>query len=197
MPKRPTKETPRGNGALAAAPALLMRAIRYSPKDFAAGTIAVGAICAIVGNAIFMQAGRHPSPLFGTPSFSSAAAPMIANPLPRPRPLEAVQPAERSLDSRLFDGKPVETKAQPKPEAKSEPRVEVRAEPRQDVRAATPAADPMANLIRNASVTRATPNPSASNAAVPRPPAPVPTSSRGDPLGDFISCSNTHRCGSR
>jgi hypothetical protein len=174
-------------GALAIAPGLLMRAVMYSPKDFAAGFVAFAAICAIVGNAIFLQAGRHPSPMFGTPSFSSATTPMIPNPLPRPRPIEAAQPADKLLDSRLFDGKPVETRAQPRPEQKPEPRVELKPEPKVETKAETKptprAADPMAGLIRNASAQR--PAAVTTNPNVPRPPASVPT--RGDPLGDLIS----------
>lgn len=169
----------------------------YSPKDFAAGTVAFVAISAIVGNAIFMQAGRHPSPMFGPPpAFTNAAAPSIPNPLPRPRTLESVSAGERNLDSRLFDNKPQETRAQTKAETKAEPRVEAPAEPKTEK-----AADPMANLIRHAASPRpqpqavrsqvqsqAMPQPQmASNPNVPRPPAAVPTSSRGDPLADLIS----------
>lgn len=187
MPKRTIDdEMPRrgaGRGALARVPGLAMRAVMYSPKDFAAGAVAFAAICAIVGNAILLQAGRHPSPMFGTPAFSSATTPMIPNPLPRPRPIEAALPADKPLDSRLLDNKPVETRAQPKIETKPEQRVEPKAEARIEPKATRPA-DPMAGLIRNASVSRPSVAP-VQNPNVPRPPASVPT--RGDPLGDLIS----------
>ena len=58
---------------------LLMRILLHSPKDMVAGLLAAAAISAIVANALFLQAGRHPSPMFGT-----TATP--AQPLPRPRP---------------------------------------------------------------------------------------------------------------
>ena len=165
---------------MAIMPGLLMRAVMYSPKDFAAGVVAFAAICAIVANAIFFQAGRHPAPLFSVPSFG-APTPVIANPLPRPRPIEATQPAEKSLDSRLFDNKPAEIRAPSKPE----PRAEVRPEAKPEKPTAR-AADPMAGLIRNAAISRpAAAPPSAATMNVPRPPAPVPA--RGDPLGDLIS----------
>lgn len=187
MPKRTSDDDrPRraGKGALALVPGLAMRAVMYSPKDFAAGAVAFAAIGAIVANAIFLQAGRHPSPMFGTPSFSSATTPMIPNPLPRPRPIEAATPADKPLDSRLLDNKPVETRAQPKPEIKPEPRVELRPETKPEPKAAPRNADPMAGLIRNAAVARPAAAPVA-NPNVPRPPVAVPM--RGDPLGDLIA----------
>ena len=45
---------------------LVMRVLLHSPKDMVAGLIAAAAICAIVANALFLQAGRHPSPMFGS-----------------------------------------------------------------------------------------------------------------------------------
>ena len=44
---------------------LVMRIFLHSPKDVVAGLIAATAICAILTNALFLQAGRHPSPMFG------------------------------------------------------------------------------------------------------------------------------------
>ena len=45
---------------------LVMRMLLHSPKDMIAGVLAAAAISAIVANALFLQAGRHPSPMFGT-----------------------------------------------------------------------------------------------------------------------------------
>ena len=39
---------------------LVMRIFLHSPKDMLAGLLALAAICAIVANALFLQAGRHP-----------------------------------------------------------------------------------------------------------------------------------------
>lgn len=73
-----------------------MRILLHSPKDLLAGSLAFAAVGAIVANAMFMQAGRHPFPMFGS------GVPIVpqANPLPRPRPVEAdtavARPAEPS-----------------------------------------------------------------------------------------------------
>ena len=42
---------------------LVMRMLLHSPKDMVAGLLAAAAICAILANALFLQAGRHPSPI--------------------------------------------------------------------------------------------------------------------------------------
>ena len=70
---------------------LIMRVLLHSPKDTLAATAALAAVIAIVTNAMFLQAGRHPSPMFATAAVSSlpvALAPTPA-PLPRVRPAEA------------------------------------------------------------------------------------------------------------
>src|SRR5436309_8322595 len=87
---------------------LLMRILVHSPKDMVAGLLAAAAISAIVANALFLQAGRHPSPMFG----ASASAP--AQPLPRPRPVEA---ATRSIELTAADVKAAEPKAELKSDA--------------------------------------------------------------------------------
>ena len=70
---------------------LVMRMLLHSPKDMIAGLLAAAAISAIVTNALFLQAGRHPSPMFGSVTAIPAPTPVIANPLPRPRPPEAAR----------------------------------------------------------------------------------------------------------
>ena len=45
---------------------LAMRILLHSPKDMVAGVLAFAAVSAIIANALFLQAGRHPSPMFGT-----------------------------------------------------------------------------------------------------------------------------------
>jgi len=67
---------------------LAMRILLHSPKDLFAGALAFAAIGAIVANAMFMQAGHHPSPMFGSSTVMPSALPQ-ANPLPKPRPVEA------------------------------------------------------------------------------------------------------------
>jgi Putative peptidoglycan binding domain len=80
---------------------LVMRILRHRPKDVIAGALAFAAVSAIIANALFLQAGRHPAPMFG--SLVSMPAVTAANPLPRPRPVvtDASQP----------EAKPAETKA--------------------------------------------------------------------------------------
>lgn len=169
-------ETPRRRrGAKAAAIAveeergLVLRLLLHSPKDLVAGVLAASAIIAILINALFLQAGRHPSPMFGgsvvtlPPPAPVAAA---ANPLPRPRPAEAAaRSAEtaavdtpKPVDVKPVETRPAETRAvEPKPvEAKP-----VEAKP----------VDPMANLVLKS--TAAPPAAAPSNAL--RPPAPIPT----------------------
>ena len=86
---------------------LMMRIFLHSPKDVLAGLLAAAAICAILVNALFLQAGRHPSPMFGSvvtlPSPQAAAV----SPLPRPRPVELVSepPETRPAEVRGADAK--------------------------------------------------------------------------------------------
>src|SRR5437879_3337557 len=68
---------------------LALRILLHSPKDTVAAAVAFAAICAIIANALFLQAGRHPSPMFGSVVAIPAAALAPASPLPRPRPVEA------------------------------------------------------------------------------------------------------------
>jgi hypothetical protein len=68
---------------------LALRILLYSPKDMVAGAIALAAVCAIIANALFMQAGRHPAPMFGSVTILPAVASVPASPLPKPRPVEA------------------------------------------------------------------------------------------------------------
>jgi putative peptidoglycan binding protein len=87
---------------------LLMRALLYSPKDMVAGVLAFAAVSAIVTNALFLQAGRHPSPMFGSVVALPAATPASGSPMPRPRPVEIVtRPAEPPPS----EPKPIDPKA--------------------------------------------------------------------------------------
>jgi hypothetical protein len=176
VPRKKTgdDETPRRRRGAASAVAeaergLLLRALLYSPKDMVAGLIAFAAASAIITNALFLQSGPHPAPMFGT-AVTSPTSLLMPNPLPRPRPAEAdalaLNEPKRS-DPSLFDPKHVEPPPEPKP-------VEQRtvlprpAEPRANDSHAT---DPMANLVRSTTSTPV-PSPSPSNAL--RPPASIP-----------------------
>ncbi len=162
MPKKSAKDgaAPRRRGARAAAidveteRNLVMRVLLHSPKDTVAGLVAVAAVGAIVANALFLQTGRHPAPMFGTvinlPAPSSAA---LSSPLPRPRPVGA--------DMSPLEPKPMEFRPEPKP-------VEKTPEKPAEATASTPrSGDPMTNLVK---ATISTPP----SVAVARPPAQIP-----------------------
>jgi hypothetical protein len=134
---------------------LAMRILLHSPKDTLAGVLAVTAIGAILTNALFLQAGRHPSPMFGSVVTLPPPAPAVVSPLPRPRPVElAVRPAEPAL----FEPKPVEIKS-------AEPKTS-------DTKASDArAVDPMTSLVAKSPAAPVTAAPS----NVMRPPASIPT----------------------
>lgn len=159
---------------------LVLRVLLYSPKDFVAGVLAASAIVAILINALFLQAGRHPSPMFGgsvvtlPPPSPPAAA---SGPLPRPRPAEAaarlVEPADVE-PSKPVEAKPAETRSvEAKPvEAKSVEAKPVEAKPAEARHVEAKPADPLAHLMTKS----AAPAPAAAASNVIRPPAPIPTS---------------------
>lgn len=142
---------------------MVMQMLVRSPKDTLAVTLALAAVLAIAINAMFLQAGRHPSPLFGStiplpkptasaPAVQQAAAapatampaPLVAapasvpaaSPMPRPRPAEA----------EIKPGDPLGNLVR----ATSGPMTANVARPPAPVPAAAPARDPLANLIGSA-----------------------------------------------
>jgi hypothetical protein len=140
---------------------LMMRILLHSPKDMVAGALAVAAIGAIVANALFLQSGPHPSPMFGSVVTLPAPGPSSVSPLPRPRPAEATKaeaaPVEpRAVESRAADIKAVEPKAS-------------------DLKASDmKAVDPLTNLVKSTSAAPA------ATSSIPRPPASIPIASRND-----------------
>jgi hypothetical protein len=135
-----------------------MRVLLHSPKDLVAGTLAFAAIIAIVTNALFMQAGRHPSPMFGSVITLPPPGPPASSPLPRPRPMEAaarpadaLPPESRSTEPKAVESKPVESRpVESRPAAESRP------------------SDPLTNLVKATTVAPV------ATSAIPRPPAPIP-----------------------
>ena len=166
----------RGRGGSAAVEetadrSLAMRMLLHSPKDTVAGALAFAAVSAIIANAMFMQAGRHPSPMFGGSVALPAAASIPASPLPRPRPIEAdARPAEnKSPDFKLLDVRPAESRP-------------VEAKPPES----RPAESPASLVKATGSLSAA---PAAVTANVMRPPAPIP-STRNDPVANLITSSH-------
>lgn len=151
---------------------LAMRILLYSPKDTVAGLLAFAAVTAIVTNALFLQAGPHPSPMFGSvvlmpapssPSSSSPAAssvsPLSASPLPRPRPVEASPPEPRPGEFKSSEAKP---------DLKAEARVlDVR--PPEVKAVESKPSDSMTTLVKAATASMP-----ATTSTVLRPPAPIP-----------------------
>jgi len=162
VPKKSAKDgaAPRRRGAKAAAVDIeternfAMRVLLHSPKDTLAGLVAVAAISAIVANALFLQTGRHPAPMFGTVINLPAPSSMpLSNPIPRPRPVGA--------DTSPLEPKATEFRVEPKPAEKA-PEKPVEAT------ASTPrSGDPMTNLVKQ---TTSAP----SSVAIARPPSPIP-----------------------
>jgi hypothetical protein len=152
---------------------LAMRILLYSPKDTVAGLLAFAAVSAILANALFLQTGHHPAPMFGSVVVMPQPGSAAANLLPRKRPLEADAAVSdtRVAEQRAFEPKAFEPKAfEPKPlELKAaEPRA---AEPRAVEKPfELKSADPLGNLVK---ATNAAPG--APSAAL-RPPAPIPAS---------------------
>jgi hypothetical protein len=156
-----------------------MRILLHSPKDMVAGALAFAAVSAIIANALFLQAGRHPSPMFGSVVAMPAVALAPAGPLPRPRPVEADTSASeprfvepRLAEPRLAEPRLVEPRlAEPR---LAEPRL---AEPKPVEKPAEPkSADPLTNLVKATSAAPVAP------ANVLRPPAPIPAASRADSI---------------
>ena len=55
-----------------------MRILLHSPKDLLAGSLAFAAVSAIVANAMFMQAGHHPAPMFGSGTTMPLTSPQVS-----------------------------------------------------------------------------------------------------------------------
>ena len=88
---------------------LAMRILLRSPKDMVAGVLAGTAIVAIVANALLMQSGPHPSPMFG--SVVTLPAPSLASPLPRLRPAEAPRSELSPVETKSAEPKSADIKA--------------------------------------------------------------------------------------
>jgi hypothetical protein len=92
MPRRRRGATAAAIGAEAGR-GFLLRLLLHSPKDVVAGLLAFAAVSAIIANALFLQTGPHPAPMFASPGV--VGSPTSVNVLPRPRPADAdIVPAE-------------------------------------------------------------------------------------------------------
>ena len=130
----------------------MMRILLHSPKDMVAGLLAAAAVCAILANALFLQAGRHPSPMFSSVVTLPAPQAAVVSPLPRPRPVE--------LSSEPPEIRPVEARG-------ADPRGDSKKPDAKNPDSKNP--DSMANLV-----VKSTGAPTAAPANAARPPAPIP-----------------------
>jgi len=143
---------------------LVMRLLLRSPKDVVAGALAFAAVGAIVTNALFLQAGPHPSPMFGSVVMMPAMAPP-ASPLPRSRPVEANTRSEASP----LEAKPAEPRA-------VEPRTVAEPKPSDMKASDQKVADPLTSLVKATNVAPTmTP-------MIMRPPASIPVSHNDNSL---------------
>jgi hypothetical protein len=162
----------RGSGAAAAEAerGLAMRVLLHSPKDTLACALVFTAVSAIVANALFLQAGRHPSPMFGSVVTLPAAGSPVPGPLPRPRPVVA--------DETVLEPRPVEPRSsEPRssePRSSEPKRPEVKpseAKPLESRTAEPKAADPLASLVKATNAPAPAP---AAPSGILRPPASIP-----------------------
>jgi Putative peptidoglycan binding domain len=130
---------------------LAMRILLHSPKDTVAGFLAFAAVSAILANALFLQTGHHPAPMFGSVVVMPQAGLAPASLLPRPRPVEA--------DAAVSEPRIVELRA-PEPKAAEPKPAEKPAELK--------LADPLGSLVKATGAAPVTPS------NVLRPPAPIP-----------------------
>ncbi|MEW6768516.1 MAG: peptidoglycan-binding domain-containing protein [Pseudomonadota bacterium] len=101
----------------------VMRVLLHSPKDTLAGAAALIVALGIVGNAVFLQPGRHPAPMFGLAPAASPSAPTTAPlttqaPMPRVRPNDAeVRPEVKSVETPVAKPAAPAANATPRPPA--------------------------------------------------------------------------------
>lgn len=147
---------------------LFMQILFYSPKDALAGALALTAVLAIIANAIFVQAGRHPSPLFGT------TAKLALPPKSVPQNAAQVKTLIQTETSSTAISGPIQPASSPMPRPRP---AEAEIKP----------GDPLGNLVR------ATSAPNAVSTNAPRPPIGVPVvappQQRSDPVANLIVSS--------
>lgn len=98
--------------------ARLARWIMRRPKDAVAVLVAVAASGTILINALFLQSGPHPAPLFALHPGTSDGVHALPGPLPRPRPVPEAAPSrprveivadiQRELAKRAFYDGPID-----------------------------------------------------------------------------------------
>jgi hypothetical protein len=159
VPRRRRRRT--GAAVIEAERGWVLRILLYSPKDMVAGALAFAAVTAILANALFLQAGRHPAPMFGVSFAMPPAVPATIGPLPRVRPVAAdvSAPDLRVVEPKLAESKASEPRS-PDPKTSESKTFEAKT-------FESKAADPLTNLVKTTGAV-----PVVSN--VMRPPALIP-----------------------
>jgi len=183
---------------------LVLRALGWSRRDAVAAVVAVSAVGAIVINALFMQNGPHPAPMFNSVVAPPAAAnsargttaavttrmrppePGLAKPEPArspPRPMaEIVADIQRELARRgFFDGVV---------DGRRGPRTEAAIHDFALAAGMAPNPEPTEDLLgalrrSNLKAPKRTPTAGTASATAPRPPEPV----RNDPIAEALAPS--------
>lgn len=76
-----------------------MRFLLHSPRDTVAGAVAAAAVLAVIVNAMFLQGGRHPSPMFGDHVMVLPAMPSQPRASAAPAIRDASQAASQAASS--------------------------------------------------------------------------------------------------
>jgi peptidoglycan hydrolase-like protein with peptidoglycan-binding domain len=183
--KAQTIDSPGVFGIVTAMGASAMRALGSSPRDAIGIFIAVVAAGAILINALHLQPGPHPAPIFAVKPRPVATEPAVANPVPRPRPTEApatlgrargdvITDIQRELSRRsLYDG-PADGVLGPKTDAAIRDF--------EQSAGVKPTGEPTEALLRQLMA-----------APVKSVPVPVARPTRADPIADLIAPSSSQR----
>ena len=123
--RKPATRKPAAKAAAAPAPAAISL---FQRKDIVASVLAFTAVTAIVTNVAFLQAGRHPAPIFGgtskpvqpTPAPSSnslrSIMPETTAPASMPASVPVPAPRARQADAELPKAEPAQSAVRPRNE---------------------------------------------------------------------------------
>jgi hypothetical protein len=167
---------------------LALRILLHSPKDSIAGMLAFAAASAIVTNAVFLQSGPHPAPMFGATIVNLSATPSL---LPRPRPVEA--------DSASSESRSTEFRSNEKGNELKASDLRIGEKTGETKQAEPRAADPLSNLVRTTTTPSPSPQPALAAAAPPEhplraaTPSPSPQPSITAALSSSSNASNAMR----
>jgi len=128
-------------------PGLIVRVLLHSPKDTMASAVAFAATVAIVINALFLQTGHHPAPMFGAPVVDK---PSTITVMPRSRGDAETQAAIDPIDPKPMVTIPTPVaRPAPAPAQDAAPAATAPAGPRPPASIPAHRNDPLADLINS------------------------------------------------